>query len=405
MQDDDFGRLVNDESFLNYCFRRNAEDTAYWENWLRENPGSVDQIAEIKKIVVLLAQQTAEGELEDQMRLLSERMKQQEDLSLPTRKLFPFRWVAAASVLIMLSAGLYFYIKGPVPQDDVVILKASDIKAGSNNAILTLANGSQINLNNAANGIIAKQSGINVTKTANGQVIYQVIPTVSTASGDAAITYNTITTPIGNQYRVDLPDGTKVWLNAASSLRYPVSFKGSERLVELTGEGYFEVAHNAAMPFRVKTSKQEIEVLGTHFNINAYTDEPDTKTTLLEGSVKVSLNAGTNAVRLVPGQQALLKDDRLNVRKINAEQAVAWKEGLFEFDHTDLHALMRQVSRWYNVQVVYEGNIKELESFGEVERKYSLDQVLKVLELGGLHFRVEASNNGTGQKRLIVTPN
>jgi transmembrane sensor len=311
------------------------------------------------------------------------------------------KWAAiAASVLIIFSAGLYFYLNRPTKPNQFVALKASEIKAGGNMAILTLSGGKKIVINNQSSGTIATQGHTTITKNANGQVTY----TVARDNTDSEPVYNTIETPAGYQFKVELPDGSKAWLNAASTLKYPVSFTGKERLVQLTGEGYFEVVHNPAMPFKVKTAHQTAKDLGTHFNINAYPDEADTKVTLLEGSIEVT-QAVTNSSKIIaPGQQAEITGQVFRIRQVNTAQAAAWKEGLFNFDHTDLHALMRQISRWYNIRVIYEGNVKDDQFFGEVERKYNLAEVLKVLELGGLHFRVEGPLTGNQQKRLIVTP-
>ena len=183
-----------------------------------------------------------------------------------------------------------------------------------------------------------------------------------------------------------------------------MAFNGNERLVELTGEAYFEVVHNAQKPFRVKTASQVVEDVGTHFNINAYTDEPDTKTTLLEGGIKITRPATAETKILVPGQQAVLNSQVFTIRKVDVAESVAWKDGLFVFDHTDLHALMRQVSRWYNIKVVYQGNVTNDEFFGEVQRKYTLAEVVKVLKLGGLNFRIEEPASPGGQKQFIITP-
>jgi ferric-dicitrate binding protein FerR (iron transport regulator) len=318
------------------------------------------------------------------------------------RQLMPWqRIAAAAAVLLMLSiAGWFVWHKPSVEQI------AQNIPAGGNRAILTLVNGQRIVLTSAKNGVLAQQGTITISKTADGKVVYNTAGgVVSAKNTDNALAYNTISTPRGGQYWVVLADGSRVLLNAASSLKYPVTFKGTERLVELTGEAYFEVVHNAASPFRVKTAGQLIEDVGTHFNVNAYTDEPDTKTTLLEGGVKVTSLTTAATKLLVPGQQAVLDSHSFTVQKANIEQALAWKDGLFVFDHTDLHSLMRQVSRWYNIDVAYEGDVKNDQFFGEVERKYSLAEVVKVLKLGGLHFRIEEHvTEAKETKTLIVMP-
>ena len=209
---------------------------------------------------------------------------------------------------------------------------------------------------------------------------------------NATPVYNTITTANGNQYQLILSDGSRVWLNAASSIRFPTSFSGYERKVEITGEAYFEVAKNAAKPFKVDFKnkageKDEIEVLGTHFNVNTYTDEPEMKTTLLEGSVKIT--AANKMQMLAPGQQARLTINGIELKKnVDLDQVMAWKNGYFLFDNTDIYTLMRQISRWYNIEVIYEPNVKNDVFFGEIERKAELNEVLKILEVGDLHFKL-----------------
>jgi ferric-dicitrate binding protein FerR (iron transport regulator) len=218
---------------------------------------------------------------------------------------------------------------------------------------------------------------------------------------DAAF-YNTITTPRGGQYQVTLSDGTKVWLNAASSIRFPVLFTGNERKVEITGEAYFEVAKNVSKPFKVKTISSEVEVLGTHFNVNAYDDEAVAKTTLLEGLVKVSVpqTGGKLAARfLQPGQQSgITKDGRISVlNNADTEEAVAWKNGRFQFRSADLKSILRQISRWYDVDVVYKGNV-DLHFTGQLTRDDYVSKVFDKLALTGeVHFKIEG-------KKIIVSP-
>jgi transmembrane sensor len=212
--------------------------------------------------------------------------------------------------------------------------------------------------------------------------------------------YNTIETPKGGQYRIDLPDGTMVWLNAGSSLRYPNRFAGQERKVALTGEAYFEVAKNKQMPFRVVSGKQVVEVLGTHFNINAYTDEASVKTTLLEGSVNVLLQETHQSELLNPGQQAVVKynGSSIVVQPVKVEEAVAWKNGYFMFVDADLESIMRQLARWYDVEVAYEGNLGSLKFGGMVSRSKSIAQTLRILELtGNVRFKVAG-------RRVTVMP-
>lgn len=299
-----------------------------------------------------------------------------------------YRMVSAAAVMLIAGGVWLYYSSQPVDQHIILDRsKYSDIAPGANKAILTLANGEQISLDDVKNGDLANQDQALIKKTAEGQLVYKE----KGEKGTVAV-YNTMATPKGGQYSLTLADGSKVVLNAASSLRYPTRFTGKDRIVELTGEGYFEVAHNKEKPFKVVSRGQTVEVLGTHFNINAYTDEPDVKTTLLEGRVDV------NGTLLKPNQQAVLtKDQQISVKQVDADEVAAWKDGLFRFDHTDLRTLMRQISRWYDVDVVYEGTVKEQQFYGKIERNYTLSEVLKVLELGKVHFRMEG-------RKIIVTP-
>lgn len=293
------------------------------------------------------------------------------------------RIAVAASILLCLSVGLYLAMRNNELQQFTVSAK-NDVKPGRNKAILTLADGSVIDLDNAKTGEIAAQNGIIVRKTANGKLEYIV---KDVANANQAISTNLISTPRGGQYEVTLPDGTKVWLNAASSLKYPSSFAKNERKVELQGEAYFEVAKDKNRPFRVATKQQTVEVLGTHFNISAYNDEAQVKTTLLEGAVNVS--SGTNSLKLKPGQQALLNlaDAKLHLNpNVDVDKEMAWKNDLFAFDNDDLKTIMRQISRWYDLDVVYQGKITDEKYVGEIPRNSNLSEVFKILELNHVHI-------------------
>ncbi|WP_158800072.1 FecR family protein [Pedobacter sp. L105] len=316
------------------------------------------------------------------------------------KKLMPvwLKYSAAALVLIVFSLSGYFILHSSEKHN----LSARNILPGGNKAVLTLSNGKKIILDNAARGQIATQSGINITKTASGQITYTL---TADNNKNADRVNNTISTPKGGQYQVILPDGTRVWLNAASSLSYPASFHGDERMVKLNGEAYFEVTKNKKMPFKVQSGLQVIEVLGTHFNVNAYTDENDIKTTLLEGSVKVS--SGNRTGLLIPGQQSLVnRKDPGNIltRMVNTEKETAWKNGVFSFAGDDLKSIMRQVSRWYDVNVIYTGPLTDEKYFGEISRKSNLSDVIKILELNNLHFEIDgktikiSANQGYSQK-------
>ncbi|WP_431292751.1 FecR family protein [Pedobacter sp. P26] len=308
-------------------------------------------------------------------------------VKVPAKRFKLWQRIAAAAAIILVIGGGIFYCANQSTRgnDSLAELKAHDIAPGYNKAVLTLANGQQISLTDAKNGKLANEANTVIKKTADGQLVY-----MEADETQQQLIYNTISTPVGGQYTLILSEGTKVILNAASSLKYPAQFKGKDRVVELSGEGYFEVAHDQSKPFKVISRGQTVEVLGTHFNINSYLDEPNIKTTLLEGSVNV------NGTIIKPKQQAIFNNRSILVREVEPEEVVAWKNGLFKFDHTDIHTLMRQIARWYDVEVVYEGTVKDGQFYGKIERSYTLSEVLKVLELGNLHFRVE------GRKIIVL---
>jgi ferric-dicitrate binding protein FerR (iron transport regulator) len=312
-----------------------------------------------------------------------------------TRQTITIKWTrlaAAASILLCLGIGSYYFIK----QDEVKpIAKViqQDVSPGSNKATLTLSNGQQISLNDAGNGPLAVQGNTNITKTSDGNLAYE--PTDGHSPASAAMAYNTVSTPLGGQYHLTLSDGSEVWLNAGSSIKYPASFKGTERKVEITGEVYFEIAHNAAIPFRVVTERQVVEVLGTHFNVNAYKDETAIRTTLLEGSVRVT---GQNNTKIIqPGEQAVLNSDGLNVTKADLEEAIAWKNGEFRFNDEKIGSIMRKLARWYDIEVTFKGPAPEEGFNGKISRYKNISQALKMLEkTKAVHFQIEG-------KKLIVT--
>lgn len=269
-------------------------------------------------------------------------------------------------------------------------LVAQDIPPGGHKATLTLADGKTITLNEAADGELAKEAGMVVRKAGNGQLVYEVSGQIDNA---AAVTYNTISTPKGGTYQIILPDGSIVWLNAASTLRFPTSFASQmERKIELSGEAYFEVAKDVQHPFKVLTTKQEVQVLGTHFNISSYSDDQLVKTTLFEGSVKVKNLQDTEreVVILKPGQQSTITGGATTVSTVDLNDVLAWKNGVFVFNDESLESIMKKVSRWYDVDVVYEGVDKNKLFGGSVSRFDHVSKVLRQLELtGGVHFKVE----------------
>ena len=301
-------------------------------------------------------------------------------------------WWAVAAVLLLMVVGIWIFNREPSngSRETAVTPKVQqDIRPGKDGAILTLADGRQIELESASNGSLAQQGASNIKKEGNQVVYHQQNKTPE-------VLYNTMSTPKGRQYALVLSDGSKVWLNAASSIRFPTAFTGDTRGVEITGEAYFEVAHNPGKPFIVSVNNMRVEVLGTHFNINAYSDEESIKTTLLQGSVKVS--KGEKMVLLHPGQQAQSSLTLAAIRvahEVNLEEVMAWKNGYFSFHNADIQTVMRQLARWYDVTVEYKGAVPERVFEGEMQRDLMLSQALKILEKNRVHFRVEG-------KKIVV---
>ena len=297
------------------------------------------------------------------------------------------RWVAAAAVVLCLIGLWYIYPANKTATPIIASQKKTvqkEIVAGGNHAILTLADGSTIVLDDAKNGDVTQQGTTKIIKLDSGKLAY-----INDRQPSDAIVYNTISTPRGGQYEIVLPDGSHVWLNAGSTVTYPVAFVGNERKVEMTGEAYFEVSKNKSMPFIVAIGETKVTVLGTHFNVNAYTDEKNIITTLMEGSVKFS---GKNEERLLnPGQQSVYDNTihSLMVKKADVSQAIAWKDGFFEFSNTDLATIMRQIARWYDVDISYKTTIKDVAYGGGISRKLNLTEVLRLLETSGVKFKID----------------
>ncbi len=300
------------------------------------------------------------------------------------------RIAAAASILLMLSFGGYFLLHKPQPPQ-IAQIQPVDIKPGSKKAILKLSNGKEISLTDAQAGTIAKQGNTMVTKTTDGQVVYSK----QEETAPAETVYNTITTPRAGYYPLKMADGTIAILDAQSSIRYPVTFNGTDRTVEITGQVYFEVKHDAAHPFKVIVRGQTIEDIGTTFNINAYEDEPVIRTTLVEGGIK--LRKGDRSVLLKPGQQALTAGYMITVKEADTEEAIAWKNGQTSFKNGNVQEIMREVSRWYDVEITYEGIIPEQSFTGGIPRNSNLSSVLKVLQLNNIHFATEG-------RKIIMKP-
>jgi ferric-dicitrate binding protein FerR (iron transport regulator) len=391
--------FLADESFQQYCSGTDAGALQFWTKALQEEPEIEATFQEAVYWYQLL--NARQGNLREQTSRLQQRLQQHDReagaIIQMVRPLYR-RWWAAAAVFLLLATSGYFLWQQNVgtavthASSEFPFRAVKDMAPGGDKAVLTLADGSKVTLDTAANGAITKQGDVTVMKL-GAQLAY-------TSAGNplsTTVLYNTITTPRGGQYRLVLADGTKVWLNAASSLRFPTAFTGRERAVEVTGEAYFEVTHNAAMPFVVRNGQAAVTVLGTHFNVMAYQDEPSLTVTLLQGSVRVSQG---NATRLLqPGQQASIGAGSAAisiVKDIDVDHIVSWKNGLFDFDDESLAVVMRQLSRWYDAEVRYTGEMPEGHYTGAIRRQANLSEVLKMLELaGGVHFSIE-------QKRIVV---
>ena len=305
------------------------------------------------------------------------------------RKLWP-RIAAIAAVAIMVFGAIAIYI-GQRPQNITQVSShKKQVEPTGNKAFLTLANGKRIALNDTSNGTIAIQSNVQITKTRDGQLVYTVSENNSASSLPPAV-YNKINTPNGGRYQISLPDGTHVWLNAASTLTYPTSFVSfKERRVELQGEAYFEVAKDKQHPFIVKTAHEEVRVLGTHFNINAYVGDNQSQTTLLEGAVKVSVV--NHQVYLKPGQMAVANysEGKLELKQANLENVMAWKNGLFVFDRQQLSDVLKDVSRWYNVEFEYSEEIGRRKLWGTVSKDDTITELLEnIVIASGIHYKIE----------------
>ncbi len=313
--------------------------------------------------------------------------------------------VVAAIIAIVFGGGIFYY-NGQSSKTKKITAYANDVAPGKNGATLTLANGQKILVNEVLVGSIAEQSGVKISKTADGQIVYEISEHVlSEADVTGRVRYNTLSTSRGEQAQVRLPDGSVVFLNAASSLRYPTSFaKLKKRETMLSGEGYFEVSKDKAHPFIVYTVSlaggnggQKVEVLGTHFNINAYPDEGLVKTTLSEGSVKVAPIAENSnyaevspSQTLKPGQQSIMSHNRITIKEVDLAQALAWQKGYFSFYDENIESIMRKISRWYDIEVEYQGQISEKGFNARITKYSNIKDVLGILEKSkAVHFKIE----------------
>lgn len=306
-------------------------------------------------------------------------------LTVAARSTKRYWWVAAA--ILLLVAGTYVATKFTTTNTEPLAnVNAISVQPGTNKAVLQLDNSSQVVLDVAKDSTVKNSNGV-ALQIHDASLVYEQEPKA------VAVSYNTLSTPKGSQYQLVLPDGSKVWLNAASSIRFPTAFTGATRQVTLIGEAYFEVAKNEKQPFIVQANDMTVQVLGTHFNVMAYNDEAAMATTLLEGSVKVQQQGQT--VMLVPGKQALVKANNIQVQAADVEQATAWKDGYFSFDKVTIPTIMRDIARWYDVEIGFEGKLSSSRFKGGIRRSAQLSQVLKVLELSGVRFKVEG-------KKIIV---
>jgi len=314
--------------------------------------------------------------------------------SVQPAKRINLRLIAAAAACILICVLFYYY---PVSKNEgrkSEVADATQLPAGSNKAELILEDGSVVTLSDGKEGLLTRQNGAVVNKLGSGRLRYEA----SSAVPAGIVTFNTLRTPRGGQYQIDLPDGSRAWLNAASSLRFPTMFDGAERLVEITGEVYFEVAVNKRKPFKVKTRNQTVEVLGTHFNVHAYPEESFVTTTLIEGSVKVWTEQ--HSVLIKPGEQAMVSGNsqEIKISKADSEEAVAWKQGYFQFNNEDVKSIMRKLSRWYDIEVLYSKDFVNQQFSGSVSRFEDAAKVLKMLEFTGtVHFEIEG-------RRVTVMP-
>ncbi|MFC1225911.1 FecR family protein [Pedobacter sp. BG31] len=290
---------------------------------------------------------------------------------------------ASAAVLAFCMIGGFFALKSKI--EDRSERYANDVLPGGNRAILTLADGRKIDLTNSKTGELVTTNGLSVKKATNGLLVFSVTNNGSVNEGQKN---NTITTPSGGQYRINLPDGTQVWLNAETKFSFPSHFNAKNRWVELDGEAYFEVSKDKNHPFIVKSSKQEVEVLGTHFNINGYENSLETKTTLLEGSVKVKGPKGEKVI--APGEQSLIYGNTIKVNAVDPAFSIDWKNGEFRFKDESLPSIIQKLSRWYGVRFVVNSRYELMPSFsGSVSRFNNLSEVLKMLEeTGNIKFYI-----------------
>ncbi|GAA4446642.1 DUF4974 domain-containing protein [Ravibacter arvi] len=376
----------------------NGEATPDEQRFVEAWYDSFDQVSENAADAAIPDEQLLEKRLEQQIR---QKINERESPTLwqTLRRTLLSGKVAAAMLLLMLAGAWYYLSKPRKPQPEALPIALQDLSPGGDRAILTLSDGRQITLDSATTGLLARQGNTMVSKVADGLVSYK--KEGSAPNQD----YNTISALAGGKYSVVLSDGSRVWLNAESSITFPTAFAGNERSVKITGEVYFEVSKDRQRPFFVQVGEvQKIKVLGTRFNVNAYGDNGAVMTTLLEGSVQVNAQqAGIAAVTLRPGEQSsITRTGKVSVQEnVNTEEIIAWKNGFFQFENAGIQTIMQQFGRWYDVDVSYEGKIPDQRFNGKIDRNVNASDALEILRFTGVNFRIERLP-GKDKKGVIV---
>ncbi|WP_212005027.1 FecR family protein [Chitinophaga sp. HK235] len=387
--------FLHNDSFLRYCMGLDEKEVLWWDTWIQEHPehqAHVDQAREIFNAI-----NGQQGQLHaavGHFRVLLREHATQTATQEPATPTPPVRgqqrrlhwWHAAAAIALLLTAagGWYQYSHYRNQQQIAARTRMSDVQPGSSRAMLTLADGTSVPLDSTGAGRFQEKDGTRINK-GQGTLTYD-----NNNHEEETVLFNTLSTPRGGEYQLVLPDGSRVWLNAASSLRFPTRFTGKDRTVYLTGEAYFEIAPNASQAFHVQLNNgQQIAVLGTSFNVMDYEDEHATQTTLVTGKVKVTLPGGQQTL-LAPAQQATITkgSDRIAVTDADIDKTIAWKTGTFEFDEDELPTIMRQLARWYDVRVVYAGTIPTQHYSGSIRKQATLSQALRILQTAGIHYSV-----------------
>ncbi|HEY9261998.1 FecR family protein [Chitinophaga sp.] len=376
-----------DDSFLRYCMGTHEQDIQYWEEWINSYPEKRAAFDRARRTFDVINGQQGRLDVEvNKFRsLLQDHIDQSTTVHNKVRHLY--RWRVAAAVLLLVAGGAAWYQFGyrhTASSAKAPLAQQQDVLPGASKARLLLGDGTEVALDAIqANGLKEKDgTRINNDK---GKLVYNVA-----GNSSNEMMFNTLSTPRGGEYQLVLPDGTKVWLNAASSLRFPTKFAGKDRTVYLTGEAYFDVAQNAGQPFLVQLKNGlKVAVLGTAFNIMAYDDEAAVNTTLVSGKVKVAQINGSSVV-LAPSQQALLPKDsqEFEVSDADIDKNIAWKTGMFEFDDDDITTVMRQLARWYDVNVKFNGPVPDKHYTGSIRKQSTLSQALHILKTAGIQYTI-----------------